>query len=241
MNLPDPETMVSSGARVQAAIALHQYLNSCASFQGASVSPSRDRDPGDITLPTPRRSGVGFWEVAENRRSRYQCDPAVSLDLSELAAVLRSVDLCPSAGGLRSTYPYLLIPRTHDMSGVRVEAGAYLYQNDPKPLLIATCAVSAHDMKLGIIQTEFVDRFPALMVLVANLDTMFRKYSFKNYQMVFADAGVIIQGVHLACESLGLVGCPIGGLDTSVMHDLLQLSAAEVVTMAFAFGPALGR
>ncbi|MBW3086749.1 hypothetical protein KEM60_02978 [Austwickia sp. TVS 96-490-7B] len=243
MRFPQHDELTTREARVEAAVELHSALAGCARPVGTAPPAARDasandprwRPPTDVDLPVVASPEVSFWQVVRDRRSTYRCADEPP-DREQLSVLLQAVDLSPSAGGLRSTEVRLVVPRRCQYDGrAAIEAGVYRYDGQER-VLRGHAALDPVALAGSVMQPEFVTVFPMLVVLVADLDPMLEKYSLKNYQMVFADAGVLVQNLHLACGTAGLVGCAIGGIDTTVMHEAVAAGPTQIATMAFAVG-----
>lgn len=241
MQLPSPDKLVSPDARVAAAIQLHNALDG---YIGTPPKVERLAPAlfPDIVLPDASLPQARYLDAVSMRRSSYYSG-GLAPELSDLAMILHALSKSPSAGGLGSCSCYLIVDQKNSSTGARdrnqLQNGCYVYQQRDgaeSACLHAYREAASKSVAKCFLQPEFVSVFPVLVVLTCRTDVFFEKYSLKNYQMIFADAGILIQSMYLSCASLRLPCCAVGGIHAGSMQHMLGLEHSEIVTMCFAVG-----
>ena len=232
-------------ARIQWVRKLHDFLGETTEQRNVELPPLPEPTTYEIfDLPSAHWEDINanFREVLKSRKSRYACRQDWK-DWADLSTLLSASETAPSAGGLHSVSLFLLAPTAltalHGHHSQTLEAGSYRVLN---PTQLQKCVnlnppqTYTPWIQACLLQEEFVARFPLILVFVGNMQTMFHKYGIKNYQMLFADTGVMLQNLLLTCEALGLAACPVGGINGAVLNKLLHLDMEEIALMAMPLG-----
>lgn len=221
--------------RIEAVVSLHAALDRTVSpselpFDEHALPPVTCES---VELPAATPLPVcGFADVLQARRSRY--DPAqTALRAGELSNVLHhSLVSSPTAGGMRELTLSFVLSRPGDELG----AGVYRYARG-RAEAVRPGDVREH-LRASLLQPEFVDVFPVLLFVVADVEAPLEKYAMRHYRTMHVDAGVLVQNLYLVTEAMGLVGCAIAGFTDARVASLLNLATTQLPVMAFASGGA---
>ncbi|MDJ0486308.1 MULTISPECIES: SagB family peptide dehydrogenase [Rhodococcus] len=219
--------------RIEAVVSLHAVLDRTVSpselpFDEHALPPVTCESV-ELPAATPLPA-CGFADVLQARRSRY--DPAqTALRAGELSNVLHhSVVSSPTAGGMRELTLSFVLSRPGDELG----AGVYRYARG-RAEAVRPGDVREH-LRASLLQPEFVDVFPVLLFVVADVEAPLEKYAMRHYRTMHVDAGVLVQNLYLVTEAMGLVGCAIAGFTDARVASLLNLATTQLPVMAFALG-----
>lgn len=219
--------------RIEAVVSLHAVLDRTVSpselpFDEHALPPVTCES---VELPAATPLPVcGFADVLQARRSRY--DPAqTALRAGELSNVLHhSLVSSPTAGGMRELTLSFVLSRPGDELG----AGVYRYARG-RAEAVRPGDVREH-LRASLLQPEFVDVFPVLLFVVADVEAPLEKYAMRHYRTMHVDAGVLVQNLYLVTEAMGLAGCAIAGFTDARVASLLNLATTQLPVMAFALG-----
>ncbi|MHA6739232.1 SagB family peptide dehydrogenase [Rhodococcus erythropolis] len=219
--------------RVEAVVSLHAALDRTVApsellFDEAALPPVTSEFV-ELPAPTPLPA-QGFPDILQARRSHY--NPAqVALGIDELSNVLHhSLVSSPTAGGMRELTVLMGLTRPCDPLGV----GVYRYAQG-RAEAVRPGDVREH-LRASLLQPEFVDVFPVLLFVVADVEAPLEKYAMRHYRTMHVDAGVLVQNLYLVTEAMGLVGCAIAGFTDARVASLLNLATTQLPVMAFALG-----
>lgn len=205
---------------------------------------------GDHPLPPPRTELMfGLDQALARRRSHYRFDPTPPT-LEDISTLLhwalggqrtirmpdnthRRMAMAPSAGGLPSIDAYLLSQRREDLPG-----GVFRYESTNCRLAILRTGDPRHALRSALVQPEFAERAPLVIILVVRLDTTLGKYPERHYRTLHIDAGIAVQNLYLVSTALELAGCAVTGFNDNAITQLLQLPDTAFPTVAFPFGRA---
>lgn len=182
-----------------------------------------------------------------SRRSAYSfaCRP---LELGSLSSLLRlalgvgrrvdaygdpqyPLSLAPSAGGLRSVRPYVIVQRAEGL-----ELGVYRYDAPAHELERLSQACEERRLREVFVQPEFAERAPVVIALVADLETVLRKYTLRHYRTVHVDTGLAVQNLYPVSTALRLAGCAVAGFHDSALGRVLGLSPGQIPTLLYVVG-----
>ncbi|MDJ0112226.1 nitroreductase, partial [Rhodococcus erythropolis] len=165
--------------RIEAVVSLHAALDRTVSpselpFDEHALPPVTCES---VDLPAPTSLPArGFADVLQARGSRY--DPAqTALRAGELSNVLHhSLVSSPTAGGMRELTVLMGLTRPCDPLGV----GVYRYAQG-RAEAVRPGDVREH-LRASLLQPEFVDVFPVLLFVVANVEAPLEKYAMRHYR-----------------------------------------------------------
>ena len=220
--------------RVEAVVSLHAALDRTVSsselpFDEGALPPVT-RESLELPAPTPLPAR-GFPDVLQARRSRYNPTPD-ALEIGELSNVLHhSLVSSPTAGGLRELTLLIVVTQPCEPLGV----GVYRYTREGRVEAVRLGDVREH-LRASLLQPEFADVFPVLLVIVADVEVPLEKYAMRHYRTMHVDVGVLVQNLYLVTEAQGLAGCAVAGFTDARVASLSNLAATQLPVMAFALG-----
>ncbi len=220
--------------RVEAVVSLHAALDRTVApselpFDEGALPPVTSEFV-ELPAPTPLPA-QDFPDILQARRSHY--NPAQdALGIDELSNVLHhSLVSSPTAGGMRElTLSFVVSQPGHSLG-----AGVYRYIQEGRAEAVRLGDVKGN-LRASLLQPEFVDVFPVLLFVVANVEAPLEKYAMRHYRTMHVDAGVLVQNLYLVTEAMGLVGCAIAGFTDARVASLLNLATTQLPVMAFALG-----
>lgn len=236
MHIPDPRALFTVDEHIRAAQELHDALTGGRRVARADQWDDENQAhvPEPRSLPEPTTADVAFWDVVGSRTSTYRCAREAP-DLARIAALLHAYQRTPSAGGLRSTK--LMLVNTRDEHGEALAAPEAFRWDPAQPnTLTGHRTLTPEALDSALVQRELAGTFPWIVFMVADVRALVTGGDFTSYRMVYADAGVIGATLHLAAEATGLAGRIVGGIDSQRAHEMLGLSAEEIVSVAFVVG-----
>jgi SagB-type dehydrogenase family enzyme len=142
------------------------------------------------------------------------------------------LNLHPSAGGLPSTTAYLVVLQPID----EISVGVYTYERAAHRLqLLATGDVRGAAARC-LVQPEFAERAPVVIVLVGELQATLTKYSERHYRTLHVDAGLAVANLYLVASALDLACCAISGFYDNELATALSLTEDQIPLVACAVG-----
>src|SRR5215470_17138874 len=182
-----------------------------------------DYDPHSLVLPKPdlNQANLPFYQVLEQRRSRYGQEPLTQnalgaflywtsrvTYLSEFDNGVLIRKLYPSGGGAHPLRVYVAINACHGFT-----PGLYRYLDREHSL----SAIRASDADVQKFLTDAWNstgglgkNSAALFIISARFRRTAWKYESIAYRLVLMEVGVLLQTMYLAATALGLLGCAIG-------------------------------
>ncbi|WP_207843793.1 SagB family peptide dehydrogenase [Williamsia soli] len=199
-----------------------------------------------LTLrPPTREPAMPLHAALDDRRSRYDYAP---LDHEDLSALLRwalgpqrtlptaggghRMSMHPSAGGLASTTAFPIVLRHID----GIAEGVYQFDRDAHQLLRRREGDVRGALTRCLVQPEFAERTPVIIVIVGELEATLVKYSERHYRTLHVDAGLAVANLYLVATALDLACCAISGFYDDQLAETLSLSESQIPLVAFAVG-----
>lgn len=202
-----------------------------------------------LTLrPPTREPAMPLHAALADRRSRYDYAP---LDHDDLSSLLRwalgpqrtlpsaggghRLSMHPSAGGLASTTAYPVVLRHIDgIDGI--DEGVYQFDRDAHQLLLRREGDVRDALTRCLVQPEFAERTPVIIVIVGELEATLVKYSERHYRTLHVDAGLAVANLYLVATAFDLACCAISGFYDNQLADALSLNDSQIPLVAVAVG-----
>jgi SagB-type dehydrogenase family enzyme len=182
---------------------------------------------GEIKLPHPASSRLGFGEVARKRRSALDfVGGTQSMSFAQLSAILST-----TSPNFIQLYLY-----AHRVDGL--PRGVYRYWPERGELELTKSGdqrVAAAGLSLG---QDLAGNACVAFSMIGDLDRAVRAHGDRGYRYVHFEAGAIGQRLYLTAEALGLGATGIGAFFDDEVHRYLNLSPepTQVVVYHFAIG-----
>jgi SagB-type dehydrogenase family enzyme len=144
----------------------------------------------------------------------------------------RVLNLHPSAGGLPSTTTYLVVLQPID----EIPVGVYIYERAAHRLQMLTTGHVRGAVARCLVQPEFAERAPTIVVLVGELRATLTKYSERHYRTLHVDAGLAVANLYLVATALDLACCAISGFYDDELAAVLSLGEDQIPLVACAVG-----
>lgn len=184
--------------------------------------------------------------MLRERRSRYDYAPLGHDDVSSLlrwalgpqrtahtaASSGRTLNLHPSAGGLPSTTAYLVV--LQPIEGV--PPGVYAFHREAHHLVLHRTGDVRGAMAQCLVQPEFAERAPVILVLVGELEAALARYSERHYRTLHVDAGLAAANLYLVATAFDLACCAISGFYDDRLAEALSLTESQIPLLTFAVG-----
>jgi SagB-type dehydrogenase family enzyme len=236
-------TPTANGRRYRA-LAIHHALSDAGPEAVRSVHLSDAAET--LTLRPPNREpALPLHAALAGRRSRYDFAP---LDHEDLSALLRwalgpqrtvptpgggrRLGMHPSAGGLASTTAYPVVLRCID----EIAEGVYQFDRDAHQLLLRREGDVRGALTRCLVQPEFAERAPVIIVVVGELEATLAKYSERHYRTLHVDAGLAVANLYFVATAFDLACCAISGFYDDQLADALALSESQIPLVAVAVG-----
>jgi SagB-type dehydrogenase family enzyme len=181
---------------------------------------------GEIKLPPPASSKLGFGEVARKRRSALDfLGGAQSMSFPQLSAILST-----TSPNFIQLYLYV-----HRVDGL--DQGVYRYwpeRAELEEIKSGDQRVAAAGLSLG---QDLAGNACVAFSMIGDLDRAVRAHGDRGYRYVHFEAGAIGQRLYLAAEALGLGATGIGAFFDDEVHRYLNLTPEQgQVVYHFAIG-----
>ena len=127
--------------------------------------------------------------------------------------------------------PYVIVQRAEGL-----ELGVYRYDAPAHELERLSQACEERRLREVFVQPEFAERAPVVIALVADLETVLRKYTLRHYRTVHVDTGLAVQNLYPVSTALRLAGCAVAGFHDSALGRVLGLSPGQIPTLLYVVG-----
>jgi SagB-type dehydrogenase family enzyme len=206
-----------------------------------------DVSGGSSVLRTPSAAPTTpLGQALHERRSRYDFAPLGHPDLSSLlrwalgpGRIVTASDgsahvlnLHPSAGGLPSITAYVVVLQHVD----DIPAGVHVFDRAEHRLVSRRRGDARQALASSLVQPEFAEQAPAVIVLVGELQAVLGKYSHRHYRTLHIDAGIAAAHLYLVATALDLACCAISGFYDDNLGEVLSLNGNQIPLLALAVG-----
>jgi SagB-type dehydrogenase family enzyme len=233
------------GLRIDRVRAFHDALTDVGPPRESSVQLSDST--GALTLREPCVPPTLPLGVAlSRRRSRYDYGPIGHHDLSSLLrwalgpqrtvrvadGTTHHLNLHPSAGGLPSTSAYVVALQQIE----EITVGVYEFDHAGHRLARRRSGDVRAALAQCLVQPQFAERAPVVIVLAGELDATLSKYSERHYRTLHVDAGLAAANLYLVSTALDLACCAISGFYDESLGEAIGLTRNQIPLIAFAVG-----
>jgi SagB-type dehydrogenase family enzyme len=231
--------------RIHRVRAVHTVLSDAAPAGTRSVVLSDAT--GSLTLRAPQSAPtLPLGQALQKRRSRYDFGALGHLELSSLlrwalgpqrtvqtaGGQPHPLNMHPSAGGLPSMTTYVVVLQHIK----RIPEGVYVFDRAGHRLLLRRTGDVRGALASCLVQPEFAERAPVVVVLTGELNVTLTRYSERHYRTLHVDAGIAAANLYLVATALDLACCAISGFYDEFLGQVLSLGNSQIPLLAFAVG-----